>query len=78
MLCNLTLEKGLANVNLFFVCQRNVFSMEQENQSYISSLRHIEDELMKLKVERQEKDHAVSILLKKYNRIQNFDRVVVC
>ena len=51
--------------------------MEQENQSCISSFQYLEEEVMKLKVERQEKENLVSILLKKSNRIQNFDRVVV-
>lgn len=51
--------------------------LEQEEKLLEKSIQKLQEGLVKMKTERDEKEHSMKQLHMKYNCIQNFDRAVV-
>ena len=55
---------------------RKYFHAQQEHGSCIASRHYLDKELIQLRAEKKEKEETMALLLKKYDRIQNFDKTV--
>ena len=62
---------------VYFLVYRNLLSLQQDQSSHLAVLGTLNNEILCLKRERKEKEEAMSVLYKKYNRIQTFDQTVV-